>query len=73
MRNFTKKLISGAIIATTLLASASCGGGGSGGSDQATLYVYSFTSGFGSQWLTELIEDFEEVHKDAEIDGKKRD
>ena len=69
MRNFTKKLISGAIITATLLASAGCGGGG-GGSDQATLYVYSFTSGFGSQWLTNLIEDFEEVHKNTEIDGK---
>ena len=71
MRNFTKKLISGAIIATTLLASAGCGGGGGGGSEQATLYVYSFTSGFGSQWFTDLIKDFEEVHKDTEIDGKK--
>ena len=50
---------------------ASCGGGGGGSNNgQATLYVYSFTSGFGSKWLTNLITDFEEVHKNTEINGK---
>lgn len=76
MRKLTKKLLSATLIAATMLASVGCGGdeggnGGGGNSDCATLYVYSFTSGFGSTWLTELIKDYEAVHADTIIDGKK--
>lgn len=38
--------------------------------NKATLYVYSFTSGFGSEWLTELISDYEALHANDKIGGK---
>ena len=72
MKKNTKRVIAmSAALMLSMITMASCaGGGGGGGSDKATLYVYSFTSGFGSQWFTNLIADFEEVHKNTEIDGK---
>ena len=73
MKKIMKKSLTSVLLATTLLSTAACGGGGGNDSnkDKATLYVYSFTSGFGSQWLESLIADYEEVMKDVEIDGKK--
>lgn len=74
MRKLTKKLLSCMLLSTTVLSAVACGAGGGGGStnsDKATLYVYSFTSGFGSEWLTSAIADYEEKMKDVEIDGKK--
>ena len=72
MKKIMKKSLTGILLATTLLSTAACGGGSSDpNKDKATLYVYSFTSGFGSQWLESLIADYEEVMKDVEIDGKK--
>ncbi|MBQ7373739.1 MAG: hypothetical protein IJW64_04160 [Clostridia bacterium] len=38
--------------------------------NKATLYVYSFTSGFGSEWLTELIKDYEALHVNDKVGGK---
>ena len=68
-----RKLTKGLAVSIALMLSTSaltgCGGGG-GNTDAATLYVYSFTSGFGSEWLTSLIADYEEKMKDVEIDGK---
>ncbi|MBQ8725940.1 MAG: hypothetical protein IJY84_02425 [Clostridia bacterium] len=37
--------------------------------DQATLHVYSFTSGFGTEWITSLIADFEAAHANDVIEG----
>ena len=74
MQKFTKKFVSCLMASAALLSVAGCGGSGGAGSgnkDKATLYVYSFTSGFGSEWLTSLIKDYEEKMKDVEIDGKK--
>ena len=74
MQKFTKKFVSCLMASAAMLSVASCGGGAGSGSDnknKATLYVYSFTSGFGSEWLTSLIKDYEEKMKDVEIDGKK--
>ncbi len=69
MKNSIKKLISFALLSATACSTlAACK---DDKSDQATLYVYSFTSGFGDEWLTSLIADYEETMKDVEIDGKK--
>ena len=71
MRNLTKKLLSGVLLSTVAFSSVACGGvSGGGNGNKATLYVYSFTSGFGAEWLTSLIKDYEEKMKDVEIDGK---
>lgn len=71
MKSFIKKSLTGILAVATLLSTAACGGGNDPNKDKATLYVYSFTSGFGSQWLESLIADYEEANKDVEIDGKK--
>lgn len=72
MRNFFKKLLCLAVVCVITLTAFGCKKGGKGNSsDQATLYVYSFTSGFGKEWLNELIKDYEEKMKDVVIDGKK--
>ena len=68
MKNFPKRLIAGAVLLTTALTSVGCGGG-SQDDKKATLYVYSFTSGFQSEWLEKLIADYEALHADVEIPG----
>ncbi|MBQ7913130.1 MAG: hypothetical protein IJ308_05255 [Clostridia bacterium] len=68
MKNFPKKLIAGAVLLATALSSVGCGGTNSD-SKQATLYVYSFTSGFQSEWLEKLIADYEALHADVEVPG----
>ncbi len=70
MKKIAKNLLACVVLSATALSSFACKGG-SGNSDKATLYVYSFTSGFGSEWLTSLIADYEEKMKDVEINGKK--
>ena len=65
-----KNLLACVVLSATALSAFGCKAVG-GKSDKATLYVYSFTSGFGSEWLTSLISDYEEKMKDVEIDGKK--
>lgn len=69
MKDLTKKLVAGMLLAATSVASVACGGTDAN-KNKATLYVYSFTSGFQTEWLTSLIADYEEVMKDVEIDGK---
>lgn len=69
MKGLTKKIVSGAVLTATLLSCAACGGTDPN-KNKATLYVYSFTSGFQSEWLTELIKDYEAVMENVEIDGK---
>ena len=68
MRNSMKKLISFALLAATALSTAACKGGGN--SEEGTLYVYSFTSGFGDEWLTSLIADYEAKKKAEGVDIK---
>lgn len=70
MKKLMKNLLACVVLSATALSAFGCKAGG-GKSDKATLYVYSFTSGFGSEWLTSLISDYEEKMKDVEIDGKK--
>ena len=62
--------LSGALMLSASALAGCGGGGGNVNRNQATLFVYSFTSGFGSEWLTSLIADYEEKMKDVEIDGK---
>ena len=69
MRNSMKKLISFVLLSATAFSTVACKGDDN--SDKATLHIYSFTSGFGDEWLTSLIADYEERMKDVEIDGKK--
>ncbi len=70
MKKFvTKTLPCLALASATLFSAAACGGNDAN-KNKATLYVYSFTSGFGDEWLTSLIADYEEKMKDVEIDGK---
>ena len=68
MKNITRRILACTLLGTTALSAVACKGGED---DKATLYVYSFTSGFKSEWLTSLIADYEEKMKDVEIDGKK--
>ncbi|MBR2646376.1 MAG: hypothetical protein IKD47_02290 [Clostridia bacterium] len=73
MKKFIKKTLPCLLLAsTTLFSTAACSSGGGNDADKnkAKLYVYSFTSGFGDEWLTSLIADYEEKMKDVEIDGK---
>ena len=69
MKKFIKKSLTGVLVAATVLSTALCGACSK--EEHPTLYVYSFTSGFGSQWLESLIADYEAKMKDVEIDGKK--
>ena len=70
MKKFvTKTLPCLALASATLFSAAACGTNDAN-KNKATLYVYSFTSGFGDEWLTSLIADYEEKMKDVEIDGK---
>ncbi len=78
MRNLTKKLLSIVLLSSTIASAGACnimgGGSSSSGADnsnKATLYVYSFTSGFGKEWLESLIADYEEEKKDVVIGDKK--
>lgn len=70
MRKIAKNMLACVVLSATALSSFACKGGSNSNSNKATLYVYSFTSGFGSEWLTSLIEDYEEKMKDVVIDGK---
>ncbi len=74
MRQISKKILSCVMASATLLSLAGCGGSstGNGGdnSNKAKLCIYSFTSGFGSEWLTSLITDYEELKKDEVIGDK---
>ncbi len=71
-KNVKRVIAMSAALMLSASAMASCAAAGGGGNNgQATLYVYSFTSGFGSEWLTSLISDYEEKMKDVEIAGKK--
>lgn len=58
MSNFFKKFIACALLCTIAFTTISCKKKKES-SDANTLYVYSFTSGFGSEWLTEAIKDYE--------------
>lgn len=72
MKGSLKKSLACLLLAsTTLISATACGGGNDPNKNKATLYVYSFTSGFGSEWLTSLIKDYEAKMADVEIDGKK--
>ena len=71
MKSLIKKSLTCALAATTLFAAVGCGGGEDPNKNKATLYVYSFTSGFGSEWLTSLIADYEKLVENVEVDGKK--
>jgi hypothetical protein len=70
MKKFIKKSLPCLLLASATLCTASACGGNNPNKNKATLYVYSFTSGFGDEWLTSLITDYEEKMKDVEIDGK---
>ena len=70
MKRFIKKSLPCLLLASTTLVSAAACGGEDPNKNKATLYVYSFTSGFGDEWLNSLIADYEEKMKDVEIDGK---
>lgn len=70
MTKFIKKSLPCLLLASATLFSAAACGGNNANKNKATLYVYSFTSGFGDEWLTSLIADYEEKMKDVEIDGK---
>ena len=71
MKKFMKKSLPCLLLASTsLFTVAACGGGDDPNKDKATLYVYSFTSGFGEEWLTSLITDYEEKMKDVIIGDK---
>lgn len=70
MKRFIKKSLPCLLLASTTLFSAAACGGEDPNKNKATLYVYSFTSGFGDEWLNSLISDYEEKMKDVEIDGK---
>ena len=71
MRKIAKNMLACVVLSATALSSFACKGGSNSNSNKATLYVYSFTSGFGSEWLTSLIEDYEENEADFKeaIDG----
>lgn len=71
MKNFLKKLLAGAVLVTTALSSFACAGKKDPNAGKATLYVYSFTKGFGDEWLKSLIADYEALHVNTEINGKK--
>lgn len=70
MKKFIVKTLPCLALASATLFSAAACGGNDANKNKATLYVYSFTSGFGDEWLTSLIADYEEKMKDVEIDGK---
>ena len=70
MKRFIKKTLPCLMVASTTLCSVAACGEPDPNANKATLYVYSFTSGFGDEWLTSLIADYEEKMKDVEIDGK---
>lgn len=60
MSSFFKKLIACALLCAIAVATVSCKKK-KGEDDANTLYVYSFTSGFGSEWLTEAIKDYKDA------------
>lgn len=70
MSKFITRLLSCVLLVTLAFATVSCKKKDKD-NGKAKLYVYSFTSGFGDEWLTSLIADYEEKMKDVVIDGKK--
>ena len=71
MKKIIKKSLPCLLLASaTIFSAAACGGGNDPNKDKATLYVYSFTSGFGDEWLTSLIKDYEEKMKGVVIGDK---
>lgn len=71
MKKIFKRVVAlGGALMLSLGAFAGCGGKDPN-KNKATLHVFSFTSGFGKEWFTSLIADYEEKMKDVEIDGKK--
>ena len=78
MSNIFKKLIACALLLAVSFSTISCSSKKKKKEEEAaanaskfTLNVYSFTSGFGSEWLTEAEKVYEELNKDVVIGDKK--
>ena len=69
MRKLTKKLVSLVLLVILSLTCFACGDKNEDGNEQATLYIWSFTSGFGKEWLDSLIADYESANSNVEIPG----
>lgn len=67
MGKLTKRIL--CFLMLFVLAFSTVGCGEDDDTEQATLYVYSFTSGFGSEWLTSLIADYEAYHANTVVEG----
>ena len=63
MGKLTKRILCFLLLVVLAFSAVSCGED-TEDSEQATLYIYSFTSGFGTDWLTSLIADYEKAHAD---------
>ena len=77
MSNLFKKLISFTLLLAVAVSTISCHSKKTqkekeeaANANKAVLYIYSFTSGFGSTWLTEAIKDYENLNKDVKIGDK---
>lgn len=79
MSNLFKKLISFTLLLAVAFSTVSCQSKkkkqekeeSAAVAGKAVLNIYSFSSGYGSEWLTEAIKEYEELNKDVVIGDKK--
>lgn len=58
MKKTLLSIIMAAAVAFTTITAAGCGGRGVASNDDNTLEVYLWNAGYGTEWLTEMLEDF---------------
>ncbi len=71
MKKITKQIFSCAMAAAAAFSVTACGKKDDSNKNKAWLYVYSFTSGFGKEWFTSLIADYEKEKENDVIGDKK--
>lgn len=80
MKNLTKKIVATMLAVPMLVTAAACANLGDPGgvptenvdTNRTQLYVFNYHGGYGSQWLLNVKQEFEELHKeDVYEEGKK--